>query len=114
MPEADQEGKRYHSHQPQQAPGFFLKGSHQLDWGMKNRLARTFDPQSGRTVMLAVDHGYIQGPTSGLERIDLSIVPLLAQCDALFCTRGILRSVISADSTKPMVLRASGGASILK
>jgi putative autoinducer-2 (AI-2) aldolase len=114
MPEADQEGTRYRSDDPQQAPDFFLKGSHQLDWGMKNRLARTFNPQSGRTVMLAVDHGYIQGPTSGLERIDLSIVPLLPQCDALFCTRGILRSVIPADSVKPMVLRASGGASILR
>jgi putative autoinducer-2 (AI-2) aldolase len=114
MPEADQEGTRYRSDDPQQAPDFFLKGSHQLDWGMKNRLARTFNPQSGRTVMLAVDHGYIQGPTSGLERIDVSIVPLLPQCDALFCTRGILRSVIPADSAKPMVLRASGGASILR
>src|ERR1700757_337398 len=114
MPEADSEGARYQADRPQAAPGFFLKGSHQLDWGMKNRLARTFNPQSGRTVMLAVDHGYIQGPTSGLERIDLPIVPLLPQCAALFCTRGILRSVIPADSTKPMVLRASGGASILK
>ena len=114
MPEADQEGKRYYTDKPQAAPGFFLKGSHQLDWGMKNRLARTFNPQTGRTVMLAVDHGYIQGPTTGLERIDVSIVPLLPQCDALFCTRGILRSVIPAHSTKPMVLRASGGASILK
>jgi putative autoinducer-2 (AI-2) aldolase len=114
MPEADKEGSRYQADKPQLAPGFFLKGSHQLDWGMKNRLARTFNPQSGRTVMLAVDHGYIQGPTTGLERIDLSIVPLLPQCDALFCTRGILRSVIPADSTKPMVLRASGGPSILK
>jgi putative autoinducer-2 (AI-2) aldolase len=64
--------------------------------------------------MLAVDHGYFQGPTTGLERIDLSIVPLLPNCDALFCTRGILRSVIPADSQKPMVLRASGGPSILK
>lgn len=114
MPEADREGKRYRADQPQAAPGFYLKGSHQLDWGMKNRLARTFKPETGRTVMLAVDHGYIQGPTSGLERIDLSIVPLLPQCDALFCTRGILRSVIPADSTKPMVLRASGGASVLR
>ncbi len=114
MPEADKEGARYQAATPQAAPGFFLKGSHQLDWGMKNRLARTFNPQSGRTVMLAIDHGYIQGPTSGLERVDLSIVPLLPQCDALFCTRGILRSVIPADSTKPMVLRASGGASILR
>jgi putative autoinducer-2 (AI-2) aldolase len=64
--------------------------------------------------MLAIDHGYIQGPTTGLERIDLSIVPLLGDCDALFCTRGILRSVIPAESPKPMVLRASGGANVLR
>src|SRR2546421_4935358 len=114
MPEADEEGKKYQIEQPQLAPGFYLKGSHQLDWGMKNRLARVFDPASGRTVMLAIDHGYFQGPTTGLERIDLSIVPLLPACDALFCTRGILRSVIPAQSTKPMVLRASGGPSILR
>src|SRR5260370_35408437 len=80
---------------------------------MKNRMARVFDPTSGRTVMLAIDHGYFQGPTTGLERIDLSIVPLLPNCDALFCTRGILRSVIPAECGKPMVLRASGGPSIL-
>src|SRR5512135_3379892 len=114
MPEADKEGERYSIDQPQQTPGFYLKGSHQLDWGMKNRMARVFDPKSGRTVMLAIDHGYFQGPTTGLERIDLSIVPLLPTCDALFCTRGILRSVIPAESQKPMVLRASGGPSILK
>jgi 3-hydroxy-5-phosphonooxypentane-2,4-dione thiolase len=81
---------------------------------MKNRLARTFNPRSGRTVMLAIDHGYFQGPTTGLERIDLSIVPLLPSCDALFCTRGVLRSVIPAESTKPICLRASGGPSILR
>jgi 3-hydroxy-5-phosphonooxypentane-2,4-dione thiolase len=114
VPEADIEGNRYFADQVQQAPGFFLKGSHQLDWGMKNRLARVFDPRSGRTVMLAVDHGYFQGPTTGLERIDLSIVPLLPSCDALFCTRGILRSVIPAETAKPIVLRASGGPSILR
>src|SRR2546425_8324157 len=114
MPEADREGAKFQADKPQVAPGFFLKGSHQLDWGMKNRLARVFNPQTGRTVMLAVDHGYFQGPTTGLERIDLNIVPLLPSCDALFCTRGILRSVIPAQSTKPMVLRASGGPNILK
>jgi 3-hydroxy-5-phosphonooxypentane-2,4-dione thiolase len=114
MPEVDAEGARFYAEQAQAAPGFFLKGSHQLDWGMKNRLARVFSPTSGRTVMLAVDHGYFQGPTTGLERIDLSIVPLLPFCDALFCTRGILRSVIPAESPKPMVLRASGGPSILR
>src|ERR1051325_9319822 len=114
MPEADKEGERYYADQPQAAPGFFLKGSHQLDWGMKNRPAPTCNPSSGRTVMLAIDHGYFQGPTTGLERIDLSIVPLLPHCDALFCTRGVLRSVIPADSTKPICLRASGGPSILR
>src|SRR6202451_3647372 len=114
MPEVDKEGQRYAANQPQQTPGFYLKGSHQLDWGMKNRLARVFSPASGRTVMLAIDHGYFQGPTTGLERIDLSIVPLLPSCDALFCTRGILRTVIPAECGKPMVLRASGGPSILR
>src|SRR6201998_2423601 len=93
---------------------FFVKGADNLDWGMKNRLARIFSPSSGRTVMLAIDHGYFQGPTTGLERIDLSIMPLLPSCDALFCTRGILRAVVPAESTKPMVLRASGGPSILR
>src|SRR4051812_628809 len=114
MPEADNEGARFAADKPQASPGFFLKGAHQLDWGMKNRLARTFDPASGRTVMLAIDHGYFQGPTSGLERIDLSIVPLMPFCDALFCTRGVLRSVIPADTQKPICLRASGGPSILR
>ena len=115
MPEADKkEAKKFYEDVPQQTPGFFLKGCSAFDWGMQNRMARVFNPESGRTVMLAVDHGYFQGPTTGLERIDLNIVPLLPQCDALFCTRGILRSVIPPDSGKPMVLRASGGPSILK
>ncbi len=116
MPEADvsKKEKNYQANTPQENHGFFLKGAGNLDWGMKNRLAQVFNPKTGRTVMLAVDHGYFQGPTTGLERIDLNIVPLIPDCDALFCTRGILRSVVPADSTKPMVLRASGGPSILK
>ncbi|MCJ7692250.1 MAG: 3-hydroxy-5-phosphonooxypentane-2,4-dione thiolase [Sedimentisphaerales bacterium] len=116
MPEADvsKKEKNYFTDIPQKTPGFFLKGSGNLDWGMKHRLSQVFSPVSGRTVMLAVDHGYFQGPTTGLERIDQSIVPLIPNCDALFCTRGILRSVIPADITKPVFLRASGGPSILK
>src|SRR5271163_1372300 len=109
-----QDGKNYHLDKPQQSAAFRLKGSNALDWGMQNRLARIFHPDDGRTVMLAVDHGYFQGPTTGLERIDLTIVPLLPSCDALFCTRGILRSLIPAECGKPMVLRASGGPSILR
>src|SRR5690349_22810589 len=114
MPEADTEGQRFAAATPQATPGFFLKGSHQLDWGMKNRLARVFDPNSGRTVMLAVDHGYFQGPTTGLERVDLSIVPLLPLADALMATGGIVRSTVPAAPRTPVVLRASGGPSILR
>jgi putative autoinducer-2 (AI-2) aldolase len=91
-----------------------LKGSGALDWGMQSRLARVFRPADGRTVMLAIDHGYFQGPTSGLERVDLSIVPLLRHADALMTTRGMVRSTIPAAAGTPIVLRASGGPSILK
>ena len=66
---------------------FPLKGCGALDWGMQSRLARIFRPESGRTVMLAIDHGYFQGPTAGLERVDLSILPLLPYADALMTTR---------------------------
>lgn len=115
MPEADDKtAKDYAPDIPQKSEGFFLKGCGSLDWGAKNRLARIFNPESGRTVMLAIDHGYFQGPTSGLERVDLNIVPLLPYADSLMLTRGILRSVIPAASPKPIVLRVSGGASILK
>ena len=116
MPEADfsTKQKEYHLDVPQKNTPFTLKGAGSYDWGMKNRLSRTFDPKSGRTVMLAVDHGYFQGPTTGLERIDLSIVPLIPFCDALFCTRGILRSLVPPQIQRPMVLRASGGPSILR
>jgi putative autoinducer-2 (AI-2) aldolase len=115
VPEADdRDDKDFRIGVPQQSPGFFLKGSNALDWGLKNRLAKIFDPASGRTVMLAIDHGYFQGPTTGLERVDLDIVPLLPWADTLMCTRGILRSVIPPTFTKGVVIRASGGPSILK
>lgn len=114
MPEADKEGKTYHVGIPQKAELFFLKGSTELDWGMKNRLARIFNPKDGRTVMLAIDHGYFQGPTSGLERIDVNIMPLVPEADVLMLTRGILRTIVPPSVTKPIVIRASGGPSILK
>lgn len=116
MPDNDEtkEAKKYYLNTPQKTDGFFLKGSNSLDWGMKNRLARIFNPESGRTVMLAIDHGYFQGPTSGLERIDVNILPLVPYADSLMLTRGILRSIIPPSSTKPIVLRVSGGTSILK
>src|SRR5580658_9697276 len=110
MPDADEvhDGKNYHLDVPMQTNAFFLKGSNSLDWGMKNRLARIFNPSSGKTVMLAVDHGYFQGPTTGLERIDIAIVPLVPYADALMITRGALRTSIPAEMSKPVVLRSSG------
>ncbi|MGA7105760.1 MAG: 3-hydroxy-5-phosphonooxypentane-2,4-dione thiolase [Candidatus Deferrimicrobiaceae bacterium] len=93
---------------------YTLRGSNSLDWGFKNRLSKIFQPETGRTVMLAIDHGYFLGPTAGLERVDLTIVPLLPYADTLMCTRGILRSSIPPTFTKGIVLRSSGGPSILK
>ena len=108
------EVKNFHLDVPQQTEGYFLKGSNSLDWGMKNRLARIFNARSGNTVMLAVDHGYFQGPTTGLERIDIDILPLVPYADTLMLTRGILRSLVPPSMTTPIVLRVSGGSSILK
>ena len=105
--------KEYFTHIPQEAPGFFLKGSHQYDWGLKNRLSRVFNPKDGRTVMLAFDHGYFQGPTTGLERVDQTILPLEPYADCLMLTRGIQRSVIPASTQKAIALRASGGTSMV-
>ena len=75
--DSTKEAKNFHVDVPIETPGFFLKGSGSLDWGMKNRLSRIFQPDTGRTLMLAIDHGYFQGPTTGLERVDLNIVPLI-------------------------------------
>lgn len=116
MPDNDKpkEAKECYPDIPQKTEGFFLKGSNSLDWGMKNRLARIFNPESGRTVMLAIDHGYFQGPTKGLERVDISILPLVQYADTLMLTRGILRSIVPPSTAKSIVLRVSGGTSILK
>src|SRR5512135_2219035 len=108
------ETKDFYPNIPSTQKLFFLKGSASLDWGMQNRLARIFNPNSGRTTMLAIDHGYFQGPTTGLERVDVNIVPLLPYADALMLTRGILRSTIPSSCRNAIVLRASGGPSILK
>lgn len=92
---------------------FHLRGSAHLDWGMKNRLARIIKPDTGRTVMLAVDHGYFQGPTSGLEVMESTLEPLIPYADCLMLTRGILRSSVPPGAQVPIVLRVSGGNSVL-
>lgn len=107
------DGKDWGADRPADTSRFFLKGAAHHDWGMKARLSQIFRPETGRTVMLAFDHGYFQGPTTGLERIDLTIAPLAPHADVLMCTRGGLRSSIPPESRRPIVLRCSAGNSIL-
>ncbi len=84
-----------------------------MDWGLKNRLAKIIKPQNRRGVMLAVDHGYFLGPTERLEVPKKTIAPLLPYADSLMLTRGVLRTSVDANFPVPVVLRVSGGASII-
>lgn len=84
-----------------------------MDFGMKNRLSKIFRPKTGKTVMLAVDHGYFQGPTTGLKDLKKTVTPLLPHTDCLYITRGMLRTCIDPNTDTPVCLRVSGGPSIL-
>jgi len=89
------------------------KGISSMDWGMKNRMSKIICQQDGRCVMLAVDHGYFLGPTEGLEIPNRTIKPLLPYADSLMVTRGILRTSVNPSTDVPIVLRVSGGTSIV-
>lgn len=93
---------------------FHVKGANNLDWGMKDRLSRIFNPQTGKTVMLAFDHGYFMGPTAGLERLDLLIPRLAEHADCLMGTRGAIRTSVPANYNKAIALRVSSGSSVLQ
>ena len=84
-----------------------------MDWGLQNRLSRIIKPNDGKAVMLAVDHGYFLGPTESLEQPKKTIQPLLKYCDSLMLTRGVLRTSVDARFPVPVVLRVSGGSSII-
>ena len=107
------EAKDFGFGQASQNDNFYVKGASCMPWGIKNRLSHIFNPKTRKTVMLAFDHGFLMGPTSGLERIDLNIVPLTEYSDCLMCTRGILRSSIPATVNKPICLRSDLGTTIL-
>ncbi|MCT4619132.1 MAG: 3-hydroxy-5-phosphonooxypentane-2,4-dione thiolase [Marinisporobacter sp.] len=115
---ADRDGniiaKNYGIGIPVEKENFHVKGMDHVDWGMKNRLSKIFNPNTGRTLMLAFDHGYIMGSTAGLERLDLSIPPLIEDADVLMGTRGALRSTIMPKMNKAIALRCSAGSSVLK
>jgi len=85
-----------------------------MHWGLANRLAQIIKPDSHRTVMLAIDHGYFQGPTTGLENPGRTIEPLLLYCDALSPTKGILQYCIDPQTAPPIILRVSGGNSMMR
>ena len=96
-----------------QKQSFHVKGAGNLAWGMKDRLSRIFNPKTGRAVMLAFDHGFIMGPTSGVERVDLNILPLVEFADCLMCSRGILQTTVPPVYNKPICLRSDAGTTIL-
>jgi putative autoinducer-2 (AI-2) aldolase len=85
-----------------------------MSWGLENRLAHIIRPETGRTVMLAIDHGYFLGPTSGLERPSVQCTPLAPFADTLMLTRGVLRTCIPATTGTAVVLRVSGASSVLQ
>ncbi|MEG1809613.1 MAG: 3-hydroxy-5-phosphonooxypentane-2,4-dione thiolase [Oscillospiraceae bacterium] len=105
--------KDYHLDIPASTEGFFAKGLNNTDWGFKNRLSRMFRPETGNTVMLAFDHGYIMGATAGLERIDVVIPPLAEYVDVLMATRGAFRTCISPTISKPICIRSTHDTSVL-
>ena len=84
-----------------------------MEWGLENRLSSIIKPQNKRALMLAVDHGYFLGPTEKLENPKKVIAPLLKHCDSLMLTRGVQRTSVPATTDTPMVLRVSGGSSII-
>jgi len=104
--------KNYHLDTPVQMDGFHVKGMNNVDWGMKNRLSRIFNSESGNTIMLAFDHGYIMGPTAGLERLDIVVPELAEDVDCFMGTRGALRSCIPPKYTNAVALRVSAGSTV--
>ncbi len=114
---ADKDGnqlaKDYHVGVKAEQKHFHVKGMEHADWGMKDRLSRIFRPDTGNTVMLAFDHGYIMGSTAGLERLDLVVPELAADVDVFMATRGALRTCVPPTFNKGIALRCTAGGSVL-
>ena len=114
MPEAQSNviAKDYYLDIPAKRQDYHVKGMSHVDWGMKDRLSRIFSPKSGNTVMLAFDHGYIMGSTSGLERLDIVIPRLAEDVDVFMGTRGAIRSCIPPSFNKAVALRCTAGSTV--
>ena len=92
--------------------GKYIKGAGHIGWGMRNRLSQLVGAD-GHCQFLPIDHGYFQGPTRCLERPGDTIREIIDYADGLFVTRGVLRSCISPDMDTPIILRVSGGTSVI-
>ncbi|MEG2018439.1 MAG: 3-hydroxy-5-phosphonooxypentane-2,4-dione thiolase [Clostridium sp.] len=114
---ADKDGnqlaKNYHLDIKPPHQSFHVKGAEHAEWGMKDRLSRIFNPKTGKTVMLAFDHGYIMGSTAGLERLDLVVPSLAPEVDVFMATRGAIRTCVPPTFNKGLALRCSAGSSVL-
>ncbi|HBW14055.1 MAG TPA: 3-hydroxy-5-phosphonooxypentane-2,4-dione thiolase [Proteiniclasticum sp.] len=104
--------KEYFENIPQRRSQFDLKGLDNVDWGMKDRMSKIFNPKDNRSLMLAFDHGYFMGSTQGLERIDIQIQDIAKHVDALMGTRGAFRTSISPTNNKAVALRVSSGSTM--
>lgn len=105
--------KDFHISVPAGKTNFHVKGMDNVDWGMKDRLSRIFQPKSGNTLMLAFDHGYIMGASTGLERLDILIPSLVEDIDVLMATRGALRTCVPPMYNKAVALRCTAGSTVL-
>lgn len=105
--------KEFYVDVPAGKTNFHVKGMDNVDWGMKDRLSRIFCPKSGNTLMLAFDHGYISGASSGLERLDLLIPQLAEDIDVFMATRGALRTCVPPMFNKAIALRCTAGSTVL-
>ena len=106
--------KEYYVDQPVKTlDQFFVKGAHNLDYGMKKHLSNIFNPVSGNTVMFAFDHGYFMGSTAGLERLDIILPKIAPEVDCLMGTRGALRTSVDPTWRKSTALRVTSGSSML-
>ena len=106
------EASEMEAKRPRTGKGKYIKGSDHMDWGMRNRLSRLIQ-KDGHCFFMPIDHGYFQGPTRCLEQPGETVRDLLDYSDALFVTRGVLRSSIDPDCGTPIILRVSGGTSVV-
>ncbi|BBO91453.1 class I fructose-bisphosphate aldolase [Desulfosarcina ovata] len=82
--------------------------------GKKRRLRRILNKDTGRSLVLAVDHGMALGPMTGIVNVAETIRQLDAtgKVDCWLMTKGIYNHAFDPAGDPGVILRASGGATI--